>query len=279
MSHADAAVVQVAYHHGQYLFPGFAGDTFTKTFRINGLRSIKATSGQMTAYGIICEVINQHGRVCFVAEKTLLFPWKIPPSEATAEPQPPRQQTLKEHFINQSEKLLALGGTSLSRLRAGQLSMALSSLGRLNHDRHYNTVKYSGDELMIPGGLVYALSTAATARDLHEILHEELVNCNFINPLRPGDVMGCISYISAAETHVNGVLERLTVKTIGIKGMDVRDLKGQPLPLALFTTPKLRTKRVEEICAKECPELSKRIVVISERTIMRQAPKTDMFLL
>lgn len=37
--------------------------------------------------------------------------------------------------------------------------------------------------------------------------------------------------------------------------------------------------QVEEICAKECPLLSKRIVVISERTIMRQAPKTDMFLL
>jgi hypothetical protein len=46
------------------------------------------------------------------------------------------------------------------------------------------------------------------------------------------------------ETHVNGVLERVTVKTVGIKNMDVRELKGVPLPRALFNTKNLKTKQV-----------------------------------
>eukprot|EP00953_Heterococcus_sp_UTEX-ZZ885_P012211 7006-Heterococcus_DN1.PRE.1 len=128
------------------------------------------------------------------------------------------------------------------------------------------------------------------------VLHEELVECNFINPLRPGDLMGslavttinasaanatrsttinattaaastattsaanAIATINAAsagtaaattataaidgvETHVNGVLERVKVKTVGIKNMDVRELKGVPLPRALFNTKNLKTKQ------------------------------------
>jgi hypothetical protein len=53
-----------------------------------------------------------------------------------------------------------------------------------------------------------------------------------------------VCLLQAVETHVNGVLERLTVTTIGIKGVDVRDMKNEPLPLALFTTPKLKTRQV-----------------------------------
>eukprot|EP00953_Heterococcus_sp_UTEX-ZZ885_P002765 2016-Heterococcus_DN1.PRE.1 len=49
--------------------------------------------------------------------------------------------------------------------------------------------------------------------------------------------------IDGVETHVNGVLERVKVKTVGIKNMDVRELKGVPLPRALFNTKNLKTKQ------------------------------------
>jgi len=36
-----------------------------------------------------------------------------------------------------------------------------------------------------PGGLVLGLTLSASARDLHEVLHEELVECSFVNHLHP----------------------------------------------------------------------------------------------
>ena len=39
MSHEDAAKVQVGYGPVQYLWPAFAGDTFTKTFRVQSVRN------------------------------------------------------------------------------------------------------------------------------------------------------------------------------------------------------------------------------------------------
>ena len=35
------------------------------------------------------------------------------------------------------------------------------------------------------GGLVLGLTLSASARDLHEVLHEELVECAFVNHLHP----------------------------------------------------------------------------------------------
>lgn len=57
------------------------------------------------------------------------------------------------------------------------------------------------------------------------------------------------------------------------------DLLDQAFPLALFTTPSLRTKHMEALCKAHIPELSKKIVCVVERRILRQSPKTEAFLL
>ncbi|CAN0553978.1 unnamed protein product, partial [Ectocarpus sp. 8 AP-2014] len=48
-------------------------------------------------------------------------------------------------------------------------SMELSSLARLTHSRHFDTVKHGEDGLAIPAGLIVALATSLSARDLHEV--------------------------------------------------------------------------------------------------------------
>jgi hypothetical protein len=35
------------------------------------------------------------------------------------------------------------------------------------------------------GGLVLGLTLSSSARDLHEVLHEELIECSFINHVHP----------------------------------------------------------------------------------------------
>ena len=64
--------------------------------------------------------------------------------------------------------------TLLSRLRAARpisetQSMELSSLARLTHSRHFDTVKHGKEGLTVPAGLILALATSLSARDLHEV--------------------------------------------------------------------------------------------------------------
>ncbi|CBJ29374.1 conserved unknown protein [Ectocarpus siliculosus] len=296
MSHVEAAMTQVAYRNARYLWPGFAGDTFTKAFEIKGIRN--TSDKERSTYDFTCRLVNQRGKVCMECDRTTMFPFFAPPSPrdstATPEEQPPPKPAdrLRDHVVKQSEKLAELGGQTLRRFSAGQLiihtparpisrtqSMELSSLARLTHSRHFDTVKHGEDGLAIPAGLIVALATSLSARDLHEVLHEELMYANFINPFRPGDAMTSITYVQRVEQHPNGVLEKLRVRTIGIKDILTDDLTGMPLPLELFVDEGLRTKGVEQICRESCPELCGKIVVLAEREVIRQAPKTDVFLL
>ena len=47
--------------------------------------------------------------------------------------------------------------------------MELSSLARLTHSRHFDTIKHGVDGLLVPAGLILALATSLSARDLHEV--------------------------------------------------------------------------------------------------------------
>eukprot|EP00904_Undaria_pinnatifida_P013303 jgi/Undpi1/9102/HiC_scaffold_26.g11560.m1 len=237
-------------------------------------------------------------------DRATMFPFQVPPSPpdlstGAKEPAPPETaragntaDLLRDHVVKQSEKLAEMGGQTLRRLRAGQLiihtparpisktqSMELSSLARLTHSRHFDTIKHGEDGLLVPAGLIIALATSLSARDLHETLHEELMYANFVNPFRPGDAMTSMTYVQRVEQHPNGVLEKLRVRTIGLKDVLAEGLAGKPLPVELFTKNGLRTKEVERICRESFPELSEKIVVLAERDVIRQAPKSEVFLL
>ncbi|CAN0136034.1 unnamed protein product, partial [Ectocarpus sp. 12 AP-2014] len=162
MSHVEAAMTQVAYRNARYLWPGFAGDTFTKTFEIKGIRN--TSDKERSTYDFTCRLVNQRGKVCMECDRTTMFPFFAPPSPrdstATPEEQPPPEPAdrLRDHVVKQSEKLAELGGQTLRRFSAGQLiihtparpisrtqSMELSSLARLTHSRHFDTVKHGED--------------------------------------------------------------------------------------------------------------------------------------
>ena len=65
----------------------------------------------------------------------------------------------------------------------------LATLARLTHERHFNSRKFYSTELLVPGGLVFALTCSLASRDLHEVISEELVNCAFPNKLNPGETV------------------------------------------------------------------------------------------
>jgi hypothetical protein len=255
------------------------------------------------------------------ADKRMLFDFSIPPSNERALPSSTAPSTslashhrvgrvrqpkddepslnlhlFRDHLLSKSNVCQELQSHSLADLRSGQLilhsmnrsltftqSQQLASLARLTHEKHFDTRRYDPSELLIPGGLILGIVQSAASRDFHELLHEEVLNVNYVNALHPGNVVGAISYIQSVE-QAAGDLEIATVRTLGIKNMDVkRELDGVDLPLELLrmggSNPVLRARDIQHLCKTRCPQLHNKIVVQMDRRILRQARHHEVFLL
>ena len=106
MTHADAALVQVALNTAVYHWPAFAGDTFTKTFEVRSVRN--TSSGDRSIVNFTCNLKNQRGKVCMTADKQMLFPFRVGEnghvSSSHAEskgsiPKSSMEQDLKNHIL------------------------------------------------------------------------------------------------------------------------------------------------------------------------------------
>lgn len=301
MSHADAAKVQVGFGRVNYGWPIFAGDTVTKSFTVQKIRN--TSDGNHSVIHFHCSLINQRGRVCMQADKRMLFQFAVTPSESFASNPPLSDGSVlededvhlfRDHLLSKATTVLAEHPShSLAKFKPGQLilhtmhrslpfssSQQLASLARLTHARHFDTRLYeASSEILVPGGLVLGVTLSASARDLHEVLYEEIVDCSYCNALNPDTVVGAVSYIHAVDTTLPGDLELVTVTTLGIKNVNVhRDLTGVGIPKALFQ-PGIYAKEIEQICKELCPELSHKIVVQVQRKILRQARHREVFLL
>mmetsp|Transcript_13058 Transcript_13058/g.26662 ORF Transcript_13058/g.26662 Transcript_13058/m.26662 type:complete len:411 (+) Transcript_13058:5-1237(+) len=292
MSHADAAKVQVGFHNAFYHWPGFAGDTFTKKFQVKSVRN--TSDGNHSVITFNCELINQRGRVCMSADKTMLFEFEaISPSNVETPTNPATEaQLFRTHLMSKAEVLGELGSHSLRPLRPSQLivhsmcrplsltqSQQLASLARLTHERHFDSKKFDPkSEIYVPGGLVLGLTMSASARDLHEILHEEVTDVSFINNLHPGDVVSAVTFVKSLDENISGDMESLVVCTLGVKNCDIERLESLEWPVDLFDGS-LTTKQVEKICKEKLPALSNKIVTAVDRRIIRQASRGEPFLL
>jgi hypothetical protein len=247
------------------------------------------------------------------AEKRMLFEFSVPESNTTIPKKKKKKDDddddivnvhlFRDHLLSKSHTLCQqLQSHSLADLHPGQLllhslnrsltftqSQQLSSLARLTHEKHFDSRKYdTASEVLIPGGLVLGITMSASARDFHELLHEEILNVHYVNSLHPGNMVGAISYIQKVE-EAAGDLQVVTVRTLGIKNMDVKkDLQGVDLPLELFVEHGeaaagggggLMAKDIQQLCKTKCPLLYNKIVVQVDRRILRQARKQEVFLL
>ena len=240
------------------------------------------------------------------ADKRMLFQFSVPEStiRASESYSSPNAKDgrgrvdvhmFRDHLLSKAETCQKLQSHSLAELRPGQLilhsmnrgltfsqSQQLASLARLTHEKHFDCRKFDmGTEILIPGGLVLGITMSASARDFHELLHEEITSVNYVNSLHPGNIVGAISYIQSVDDAV-GDFQVVTVRTLGIKNLDVKkELNGIGLPQELLeiTPRRLKTKDIETICKQHCPDLCNKIVVQVDRKILRQAPHQHVFLL
>lgn len=293
MSHADHAKLQIGFGAGVYHWPAFAGDTFRKRFIIKSLRP--TSDGQNSILKVGCEIHNQRDMRLFSCEKYMLFPSAVHTSEVSmpTESYDKKYDRFLNHIVSNSEKLTSQGSQTFNALRKGQLIfhtlnrplsethlMQLATLARLTHDKHFNTRKYTREEILVPGGLSFALTCSLASRDLHEVIYEELVAASFPNNLCPGETVSAMTFIRNISEHVNGELEVVEIRTIGVKGMEVDiALASIALPSELFMSNIPLPSQLEKLLKQTCPSLSKKIVCIADRKIYRQAPQQTPFLL
>jgi hypothetical protein len=296
MTHEDAAKVQVGFGKVSYTWPIFAGDTLRKVFTVDRIRN--TSDGNHSIIHFTCDLMNHRDRLCMRADKRMLFQFPIPDSNISdgmsADDGAVDTHLFRDHLLSRGTTVLAAQQShSLATLAPGMLilhtmhrsltlsqSQQLASLARLTHERHFDTRTYDRtSEILVPGGLVLGIAMSAAARDLHEILHEEILSCTYANELNPDTTVGAISYVSVVDENLPGDLEMATVITLGIKNLNVkRDLKDTAIPLELFM-PGIYAKEIEQICKKWCPILSGKIVVQVERKILRQSRHREVFLL
>jgi len=295
MSHEDSAKVQVGFGKVSYLWPVFAGDTLRRVFTVNKIRN--TSDGQHSIISFSCDLINQRDRLCMRADKRILFQFPVPESNFTSktvESEPVDTYLFRDHLLSKATTVLAQEPShSLARLEPGMMilhtmhrsltfsqSQQLASLARLTHERHFDSYKYDkAFEIFVPGGLVLGIAMSAAARDLHEILHEEIQSCAYIHHLHPDNVVGAISFVHSVDDNLPGDMEIVDVTTLGVKNMNVqRDLHNVDIPVELFQSG-IFTKEMEKICKESCPVLSGKIVVAVERKMLRQTRKRDIFLL
>eukprot|EP00529_Nitzschia_sp_RCC80_P041830 CAMPEP_0113455150 /NCGR_PEP_ID=MMETSP0014_2-20120614/8228_1 /TAXON_ID=2857 /ORGANISM="Nitzschia sp." /LENGTH=477 /DNA_ID=CAMNT_0000346573 /DNA_START=96 /DNA_END=1529 /DNA_ORIENTATION=+ /assembly_acc=CAM_ASM_000159 len=307
MTHADAAKLQVGFGRVSYIWPVFSGDTLRRTFTVESVRN--TSDGNHSVFHFRCDLVNQRNRLCMRADKRMLFEFPIPPSNVQAssstsstsstytggeKDEDPNLHVFRDHMLSRSKVAEELQSHSLAGLRPGQLilhsmnrsltqtqSQQLASLARLTHERHFDVRRYEPTELLIPGGLVMGIVVSAASRDFHELLHQEMIHCNFVNPLHPGNIVGAMSYVHSVQEAV-GDLEIVTVRTLGVKNMDVkRDLAGVDIPLELLMIGQdpIKSRDIQRICKTKCPQLHDKIVVQMDRKILRQSPATNVFLL
>ena len=182
MSHADRAKMQVGFTNAVYHWPAFPGDTFCKRFVVQSLRSTSDMKNSIV--DIRCELRNQRDVLTFSCDKTMMFPFSVPPSvvEAHFVPESVNPNAFLDFLVDKAKQLQEQGSQSMSPVRPGDLIlhtlsrpvtvphlMQLATLGRLTHDRHFNTHKYSESELLVPGGIVLGLTCSLSSRDLHEV--------------------------------------------------------------------------------------------------------------
>lgn len=61
---------------------------------------------------------------------------------------------------------------------------------------------------------------------LSKCLYEKLVECSFPNNLGPEDTVGAVTFVQGLEEHIGGDIEAVSVRTIGVKNIDVPELLG-----------------------------------------------------
>jgi len=296
MSHVDQTrdVFDLRIKHAVYEKPVFPLDTLKRRFVIQDVR--ESSNGKNVVVDVLCKVFNQHGQRCYSLVKTMMFTksslghnTKSPPLDWT-----PPESSFANTIISRPKRSRRNENVqrpaSFYKLKPGQLilhsfqrpvgfsAMNISTQFRMTHPRLFNTSRFKAkQEIIVATPILLASAHACAGHELFETYYESCDNAVFPNSCSPEDNLGAITYVKSVNVAPND-LEELKCITIGLKNIDVaRALDGVDVPLELFVGQRslkhgIIPREIEKICDDHIPLLSGKIVVYSERTLIREKP-------
>lgn len=264
--------------------PVYCGDTLRSFTRIDGMAN--TSRGDASVIHSTHILVNQRDERVFSLKKRSYYDPLPVLSNATADPvSDDRSQFFNgaaTSLIDHYSEVNSFPPAQTNRLTPGALilhpmvrplgwseNLALSTIYRNTHPVHWDSNHYGRDGIVVCGGFVQSLVFAAADRELRQILDDTLVHSSHINTVTPEDGLGAISVIIESE-EISEKLERITVKTLGLKNVDVgEELPGVDIPAELLSLEQLRPSEIESICRERCPVLAGRIAMQATRSLLR----------
>jgi len=297
MSHVDQTrdVFDLRIKNAVYEKPVFPLDTLKRRFVIQDVR--ESSNGKNVVVDVLCKVFNQHGQRCYSLVKTMMFTKSSLGDNIATMPLDwtPPESSFANSIISRTKRSRRNENTvtrpaSFYKLKPGQLilhsfqrpvgfsAMNISTQFRMTHPRLFNTTRFKPkQDIIVATPLILASAHASAGHELFETYYESCDNALFPNACGPEDNLGAMTYVKSVNDAPND-LEELKCITIGIKNVDVtRALDGVDVPLDLFVGERslkhgIIPREIEKICDDHIPILSDKIVVHSERTLLREKP-------
>ncbi|XP_078695683.1 uncharacterized protein LOC144924434 isoform X1 [Branchiostoma floridae x Branchiostoma belcheri] len=255
------------------LRPITEGETVRAYFSIDSVED----AGSSGKYSVVTSsqiLVNQRDEVVFRATKQTMYP-KL----AAAKLELPKKRKSEIPTVSELRRRVVqnatfCGNASSPPLVPNQLyvhrmvkvftpteAKGLATLIRATNQHHLNVKKFNTEDLVAAGPLVEAATVHNVADDFGDILYQEVVKSSNVNRTNQEDMIGSVSYIhSIQQLAENPDLEEVTVRTLGIKNLDVEELLEREVPVILFSGTRMKTSDYEEICREAFPLLYRRIV-------------------
>ena len=286
--------VQFGFFNGYYIRPVYVNDTLSLQSQIVDLKNVvkdeKVTNMIVTTRNAL---INEHNqRVFTVDKKTLIYPVEIE-SNANSEDFSSNEQLDENQFrsevmsnwskncgklhrnpfpfeVNQGQVLLHDHVNSFTH---SENKTSGNFFGAKNGHIH-NVQRFSKRDIIVMGPLSITATASNGDVDFGDIVYEELIEARNLSKVNIGDQISTMSFIQSKSTEiVNGIeFEEFEVVQLGVKSLDLDDLKTTPIPLELFSDSCSGRRDIEKFCLENFTQLLGRVVCRLKRKIVRQKP-------
>jgi citrate lyase beta subunit/acyl dehydratase len=292
MSATHGAIYHLGFRDARQLAPLRVGDTFRQEIQV---RSVRNTGDGKRA------VVTTHRRMIRVGDNVPVFTldklelyrrqpesFGVSPSAARMEAEEQAKAgAFREALVRRLADVPPRDGPTAA-FEEGELllhgfarplgvtaNLALSTQLLVTHPIHLDHHRFDlghGRGVVVSGGLVVSMTLAAAARDLHEVVWEELLAADNLRPVAPTQTVGALSYVLASKP-VEGQpgLEELVVRTLGVTDLTPsEELANTALPRSLFHIEGERPSAYDAFCREHgLQALEGRVVCVATRRLLR----------
>ncbi|XP_066287575.1 uncharacterized protein [Branchiostoma lanceolatum] len=285
---SEAGHLHLGIYNMAQLRPVTDGDSVRALFSTNSVEEA-GRSGRFTLVSHTHVLVNQHEETVFRLTRKGLYPKSVTDQlqvSKEGKDQNATQSELRDKIIRNVSAKENMNITASMPLTPNELyvhrlvkafspteTKGISNLMRATHPHIFNTKKFCMDDILVPGPMALAATVHNVADDFGDVLYETVVEATNPNRVNQEDVIGSVSFIlDVQRLPQNSDLEEVTVRTLGIKNLDMDELLDRNIPVQLFTGNNMESAKIEKICEQRFPLLCRRIAVQALWKFLRLRP-------